>query len=56
MVDAYSALNHQVTLFKRTDLTPGRHTITITVTSQKNAASAGTFQDVDAFVTAGHND
>jgi hypothetical protein len=55
MVDTYSPdWVHQVTLFKRTGLTPGRHTITITVTSQHNPASAApsTYQDIDAFVTA----
>jgi len=53
MVDGYSQTwNKQATLFKRTGMTPGQHTITITVTSQKNPASANTWQDIDAFVTA----
>lgn len=50
-VDGYSpAWVKQVTLFKRTGLRPGHHTITITVTASKNPASSGTFQDIDAFV------
>jgi len=53
-VDGYSPdWVKQVTLFKRTGLTSGQHTITITLTGSKNASSAGTYQDVDAFV-AGH--
>ena len=53
-VDTYSAqwVKQQV-LFEKNGLSPGRHTITITVTSNKNAASAGTYIDVDAFVTVG---
>jgi hypothetical protein len=39
-----------VTLFQRTGLSPGPHTITITDTADKNPASSGTYLDVDAFV------
>jgi hypothetical protein len=49
-VDTYSPQwGYQTTLFERTNLSSGSHTITITVTGNKNAASSGYFQDVDAF-------
>jgi hypothetical protein len=52
-VDTYSPTSDdQVTLFKSTGLSPGKHTITITVTSQKDSASSNTWQDIDAFITA----
>lgn len=53
-VDGYSAqwVKQQV-LFQRTGLSPGKHTITITVTSGKNPSSAGTNVDIDAFLTSG---
>jgi hypothetical protein len=53
-VDTYSAdtLRQQV-LFSQNGLSPGRHTIAITITSSENPSSSGTEQDVDAFVTSG---
>lgn len=51
-VDGYSPdWVKQVTLFTRTGLPPGQHTITITATSGKNPASSGTYLDIDAFIT-----
>lgn len=53
-VDTYSAQwAKQHVLFEKDGLSDGRHTITITVTSQHDAASTGTYQDVDAFIV-GH--
>lgn len=50
LVDTYSPQwGTQTVLFERTALAAGSHTLTITVTGQQNAASGGTFQDVDAF-------
>lgn len=53
-VDTYSPQwDKQKVLFEKDGLTPGGHTITITVTSGKDAASSGTSQDIDAFVVSG---
>ena len=53
VVNGYSPdWTKQVTLFKRTDLSPGGHTIKITITGQHDPRSGGTYQDVDAFITA----
>ena len=50
-VDGYSPdWDKQVTLFTRTGLNPGQHTITVTVTGNKNPSSGGTYQDIDAFI------
>ena len=50
-VDTYAPHQEkQRILFEKDDLSDGRHTITITVTSQKGAASTGIYQDVDAFI------
>ena len=49
-VDTFSPQSgRQAVLYERTNLPAGSHTLTITVTSAKNASSTGTFQDVDAF-------
>jgi hypothetical protein len=49
-VDTYSSQwGKQVVLYERTNLNNGQHTITITVTGNHDAASSGTYQDVDAF-------
>lgn len=49
-VDTYSAAANQVEIFAMTGLTAGvSHTITVTITGQKNPASAGTFFSLDAF-------
>lgn len=56
MVDTYSRdWVRQVTLFKRTGLTPGRHTITITVSTRQDPASVAParYLDIDAFIV-GH--
>jgi hypothetical protein len=37
-------------LYSDTGLASGSHTITITVTCNKNASSSGTYEDVDAFI------
>lgn len=53
-VDTYSPQGvKQQVLFSSGHLRPGRHTITITLTSNKNAASQSSYIDVDAFVTSG---
>ena len=51
-VDTYAPqwIKQQV-LFAKGGLASGRHTITITVTPQHDGASAGTWQDMDAFIT-----
>lgn len=50
-VDTYAPHQEkQRILFEKDDLSDGRHTITITVGSQKRAASTGIYQDVDAFI------
>jgi hypothetical protein len=43
----------QQVLFTKTGLSAGQHTITITVTGQKDPASSGVFQDIDAFIVGG---
>ena len=54
MVDTYSASwQKQQVLFQSGTLSSGSHTITITVTSQQNAASSGIYQDLDAFIVGG---
>ena len=56
LVDGYSAQwIHQVTLFKRTGLTAGRHTIVITLTDRRapDQVKGSTYMDVDGFVTSG---
>ena len=51
LVDTYApAANTQQTLYQRTGLAPGPHTITITVTSRKDHAATNTYQDIDAFI------
>jgi hypothetical protein len=51
LVDTYAPTREpQQVLYKRSGLAPGTHTITITVTSQKDPAATNTFQDVDAFI------
>jgi len=40
-------------LFTSGQLPEGKHTITITVTAQKDSASAGTYEDIDAFIVGG---
>jgi hypothetical protein len=55
-VDTYSPQwGPQQVLFRKDGLAAGSHTITVTVTvtSSRNAASRGTYQDIDAFVVAG---
>jgi hypothetical protein len=51
MVDTYAPqpVKQQV-LYDKDGLGAGGHTLTITVTSQHDAASAGTSQDIDAFI------
>ncbi|MFZ0189564.1 MAG: hypothetical protein WAL72_21765 [Streptosporangiaceae bacterium] len=50
-VDTYAPhQEEQQILFEKDGLSDGRHTITITVTSQKDAASTGIYQDVDALI------
>lgn len=56
MVDGYSSQwVHQVTLFQRTGLSPGRHTITITLSSERDPRQMPgvSYMDVDGFVTSG---
>lgn len=56
LVDGYSAQwLHQVTLFKRTRLNPGHHTIVITLINRRaqGEGAGATYMDIDAFVTAG---
>jgi hypothetical protein len=56
MVDGYSSQwLHQVTLFQRTGLSPGRHTITITLSSARDTRQIPgvSYMDVDGFVTSG---
>ena len=49
-VDTYSPQwGKQAVLFEQTNLAAGQHTITITLTGNKNAASSDYYQDVDAF-------
>ena len=49
-VDTYSASTlSQQTLFTKSGLATGNHTLKITVTNSKTAASTGYYQDVDAF-------
>ncbi|GAB3797510.1 hypothetical protein GCM10028798_08860 [Humibacter antri] len=50
-VDTFNAQNasYQFIAYQTSDLAPGQHTITITVTGQKEAASQGTFVSIDAF-------
>jgi hypothetical protein len=51
LVDTYAPTQHtQQVLYQRNGLAPGPHTITITVTSQKDHAATNTYQDVDAFI------
>lgn len=51
LVDTYApTLKKQQMLYQRLGLAPGMHTITITVTSQKDPAATNTYQDVDAFI------
>jgi len=51
LVHTYASTREpQQVLYKRSGLAPGTHTITITVTSQKDPAAPKTFQDVDAFI------
>jgi hypothetical protein len=53
-VDTYSRQwEKQRVLFGRYGLGRGWHTITITVTGRRGAASSGTDQDIDAFVVTG---
>ena len=50
LVDTYAPTREtQHVLYRRSGLRPGTHTITITVTSRKDAAT-NTFQEVDAFI------
>jgi hypothetical protein len=54
-VDTYAAQwAKQQVLFETDGLSDGKHTIIITVTSQHDAASAGLYQDIDAFIV-GHD-
>lgn len=51
LVDTYAPKQEkQQILFEKDGLPYGRHTITITVTSRKDTASTGIYQDVDAFI------
>lgn len=51
LVDTYApAVSTQQVLYQQSGLAPGPHTITITVTSQKDHAATNTYQDVDAFI------
>lgn len=51
LVDTYApAGNTQQVLYQRNGLAPGPHTITITVTAQKDPAATSTFQDIDGFI------
>jgi hypothetical protein len=53
-VDGYAPqFDKQQVIFSKDGLRLGKHTITITVTAQHDAASAGTWQDIDAFIV-GH--
>jgi len=48
-VDLYaSAITHRQTLFSRTNLAPGAHTVTITVTGRRNAAATRAYVGIDA--------
>jgi hypothetical protein len=50
-VDTYAGQwKKQQVLFTKAGLSAGNHTITITVTPNKNAASSGLLQDIDAFI------
>jgi hypothetical protein len=46
-VDTYAAMELETVVFTAMNLTPGRHTMTIEVTGDKNAASTGTSVVVD---------
>ena len=51
LVDTYAPTREkQHVLYRLSGLRYGTHTITITVTSQKDPAATNTFQDVDAFI------
>jgi hypothetical protein len=53
-VDAYSAAQQfQQTLYTASNLASGCHTVTLQVSSAKNAASSNTYQVADAFTTNG---
>ena len=53
LVDTYARTSkNQQMLYQRLGLAPGTHTITITVTSQKDRAATNTFQEVDAFIVS----
>ena len=53
-VDTYSATTqYQQVVFQQTGLSPGKHTITITVLDQKDSQSSGTYTDIDAFIVGG---
>src|SRR5260221_11956096 len=46
-VDTYASMELETVVFTAMNLTPGRHTMTIEVTGDKNAASTGTSVVVD---------
>ncbi|HET6507980.1 MAG TPA: hypothetical protein VFG42_14410 [Baekduia sp.] len=53
-VDAYAAsVQPRQELFKRTGLSPGSHTIRVTIDHTKNASASDYYVDLDAFETAG---
>lgn len=52
-VDLYAPRNatrRQVEVFKTDGLTPGKHTIRVVTTGEKNEAAEGTYVEIDAFV------
>ena len=54
MVNTYAPQQEkQQVLFADYNLSSGKHTIKITVASQKGAAALGTFTDIDAFIVGG---
>ena len=52
LVDLYNPTAKYQVVLQKTGLSAGNHTVTIEVSGQKNAASAGYFVDIDAFEVA----
>jgi len=54
LVNTYAAQQEkQQVLFADNNLSSGKHTITITVTSEKEADATGNYSDIDAFIVGG---